>query len=153
MKGAAMRFGCVCLLICLTAYSVPAGQPKEAKKDADPLQGTWLVEGLDYNGKDFKDKFKISFVIKGNTMIVEGDGEVRKEYAKMTFKLDPSTTPKCIDLKVSEGVQLDATMEGIYEVKDDQLRICIKVFGQDRPTEFKSPDGGSTALLTLKRKK
>lgn len=148
-----MRIACICLLITLTALSVPAGQPKQAKKDDDPLQGTWLVEGLEYNGNDFKEKFKISFVIKGDVMIVEGDGAVRKEYAKLKFKLDPTTTPKCIDLKVSEGVQLDAAMEGIYELKDDRLRLCIKVFGQDRPTEFTSPDGGSTALLTLKRKK
>lgn len=30
---------------------------------------------------------------------------------------------------------------------------CVKVFGSDRPTEFKSPAGASIALLTLKRKK
>jgi uncharacterized protein (TIGR03067 family) len=86
-------------------------------------------------------------------MIVEGDGEVRKEYGKLSFKLDPSTMPKCIDLKVSEGTQLNLAMEGIYDLKDDQLRICINVLGQDRPTEFKSPDGASIVVLTLKRKK
>lgn len=148
-----MRTGCVCVVICLTAVSAWTGQPNQAKKDLDAIQGTWLVEGLLYNGKDFKDKFKFSFVVKGDVMSIEGDEAVVKEYPKLKLKLDPSTKPKCVDLKVAGGVQADATMEGIYEVKGDEFRLCIKVLGQDRPGEFKSTDGGSIALLTLKRQK
>lgn len=148
-----MRSASVCLLICLTAVCSLAAQPAQEKKDMEAMQGTWLVEVLDYNGKDFKEKVKVTFIIKGDVMTVEGDGAVKKEYAKMSLKLDPSTTPKCVDLKVTGGVQLDAKMEGIYEVKGDQLRLCLKVFGQDRPSEFTSPDGSSVALLTLKREK
>jgi uncharacterized protein (TIGR03067 family) len=148
-----MRSPCVCLLVCLVAFSPLAGQPNQPKKELDPFQGTWLIEELEYNGADFKNKVKISFVIKGDVMSIEGDGAVKKDYAKMTFKLDSSTTPKCLDLKVTDGGQLDVTMEGIYELKGDELRLCLKVFGQDRPTEFKSAEGSSIALLKLKRQK
>ena len=37
------------------------------------------------------------------------------------------------------------------QLKDDELRICAKVFGTDRPSEFKSPDGSSIVLLKLKK--
>ena len=88
-----------------------------------------------------------------DVLIVEGDGKVRKEYAKLALKLDAGTTPKCVDLTVADGVQKDAVLEGVYELKGDELRLCVRVFGKDRPTEFKSPEGSSIALLTLKRQK
>jgi uncharacterized protein (TIGR03067 family) len=146
-----MRLACVCLLAGVAAGF--AAEPDSVKKDLDALQGAWAVEGLEYNAKDVKDTYKISFVVKGDVLIVEGDDKVRKEYAKLALKLDPSTTPKSVDLTVAGGVQKDAVLEGIYELKGDELRLCVKVFGKDRPTEFKSPDGGSVALLTLKRQK
>ena len=87
-------------------------------------------------------------------MTVEGDGKVRKEYAKLALKLDPTTTPKCVDMTVAGGIQKDVVMEGIYELKGDELRLCIKVLGnKERPGEFTSPDGASIVLLKLKRQK
>jgi uncharacterized protein (TIGR03067 family) len=56
-----------------------------------------------------------------------------------------------MDITIAAGSQTDATMEGIYELKDDELRICAKVFGKDRPSEFAAPEGSSIVLLTLKR--
>jgi hypothetical protein len=50
-------------------------------------------------------------------------------------------------------VQKDAVLEGVYEVKGDDLKLCVMVFGKDRPTEFKSGEGSSVAMLTLKRQK
>jgi uncharacterized protein (TIGR03067 family) len=63
------------------------------------------------------------------------------------------TKPKAIDLVVGEGTQKDAAIEGIYEWKDDELTLCAKVLGKERPTTFASPDGGSVVLLVLKRDK
>jgi uncharacterized protein (TIGR03067 family) len=148
-----MRLTCVCLILA-AVVPIAAAEPDAVKKDLDVLQGEWAVESLEYNGKELKDKYKIAFSCKGDVMTVEGDGKVRKEYAKLMLKLDPTTMPKCVDMTVGAGVQKDLVMEGIYEVKDDQLRICVKVLGvKDRPAEFKSPEGASIALLTLKRKK
>lgn len=151
-RGLSMRLVCFSVVIGL-ALSVLAAEPDPVRKDVDALQGAWAVEGLEYNDKDLKDKYKISFTVKGDVLTVEGDGEVRKEYAKLAFKLDPSTTPKCLDLTVAGGSQKDALMEGIYELKGDEVRLCVRVFGKDRPSEFKSPDGSSIALLSLKRRK
>jgi uncharacterized protein (TIGR03067 family) len=148
-----MRLSCVCFLAAVVVLPALAAEPDPAAKDRKALQGEWAVESLEYNGKDYTDKYKIAFACKDDVLTVQGDGAVRKEYAKLTFKLDPSTTPKCVDLTVAGGVQKDAKLEGIYELKGDELRLCVKVFGSDRPTEFKSPAGTSIALLTLKRKK
>lgn len=142
------------LLLALTAGTLLAADARaDAKKTLAGLQGTWTTERLEYNGKDMTEKFKLTLLIKGEQITVKGNDEVKKEYAKASFKIDPSTTPPLMDLKVLGGTQKDATMEGIYELKGDQLRMCIKVFGNERPTKFATAEGASTALLVLKREK
>ncbi|MBI3407783.1 MAG: TIGR03067 domain-containing protein [Planctomycetes bacterium] len=148
-----MRMICVCLLACLLTGASLAGGSDVVKKDLKALQGAWAVEALEFNGKDLAGKHKLTFIFKDDVATIEGDDAVQKEYAKIGFKLDPSTNPKCLDITVAGGVQKDAKIEGIYELKGDELRLCVLVFGNERPTEFKSPGGSSIALLTLKRKK
>lgn|ERR1043166_9495093 len=130
----------------------PTGDAKDAKKELAKLEGTWNVTEITYNGTDHS-KLNINFVFKGNEVLVEGNDKVKVEYARLKIKLDLTTTPKLFDLTVGEGVQKGNDMEGIYELKGEELKICVKVFGKDRPSEFKSPDGGSVALLVLKRAK
>jgi uncharacterized protein (TIGR03067 family) len=129
-------------------------RPKDAaQKELDALQGTWTTAGLIYNGKDFlaDGKRGFHFVFKGDEAAIEGNEAVKKEYAKIKVKLDPAAAQKCIDITVTGGIQLNATIEGIYELKGDELKICAKVFGLERPSEFASPAGSSIVLLTLKR--
>jgi uncharacterized protein (TIGR03067 family) len=135
---------------------LPAAGPQDdaGKKELEKLKGTWTTESIEYNGKQHEKLAKqLRFVFQGNAATVEGNDQVKKEYAKFTFKLDPAATPKLFDLTIAAGVQKDAVMEGIYELKGDQLRICLKVLGQERPAEFTSPEGASVALLVLKREK
>lgn len=137
-------------LFLATALLLGSGDATDIKKELAKFDGTWNVTEITYNGKDHS-KLKFNFVFKGDEAIVEGNDQVKVEYARLKFKLDPTTTPKIVDLTVGAGVQKDASMEGIYEFRGKELRICIKVFGKDRPTEFSSPDGASVALLVLKR--
>ncbi len=136
-----------CFLIA--ALALGAGNAQDAKTDLAKIAGTWAVDGLTYDGEEQKLKFKIIF--KGNEGTVLENDQLTNEYAKIKFKLDPTAKPKSMDITVSAGSQTDATMEGIYELKGDELRICAKVFGKNRPAEFAAPDGSSTVLLTLKR--
>jgi len=130
--------------------------PKDAvKKELDRLQGTWKATALTYNGKDFfaDGKASFQFIIKGDVAVIKGNDKVKKEYAKIRLKLDPATKPKIVDITVTGGVQKDAVIEGIYQLKGDEFKICARVFGTDRPSEFDSPEGSSIALLVLKREK
>jgi uncharacterized protein (TIGR03067 family) len=136
-----------CLLIA--ALTLSAGSAQDAKTDLAKIAGAWTVDGVIYDGEEHKLKFKIVF--KGNEGTVLENDQITNEYAKIKVKLDSSAKPKSMDITVSAGSQTDATMEGIYELKGDELRICAKVFGKDRPKEFAAPDGSMTVLLTLKR--
>jgi uncharacterized protein (TIGR03067 family) len=145
------------LLTCILVLPLLLGADKAEdaiKKDLAKFEGSWKTESIEYNGKQFDDLAKqMRFVFKGDTASVEGNDRVAEEYAKLKFKIDPSTTTKLVDVTVTAGIQKDAVMEGIYEIKGDELRLCLKVQGSDRPTEFKAPDGSSTALIVLKREK
>jgi uncharacterized protein (TIGR03067 family) len=142
------------LLVAAAWMLLAADDPKaEAKKDLAKVQGTWTTKSLTYDGKDLSDKYKLTFVFKDDRVSVEGNDEVKKEYAKAAIKLDASTSPRCLDIKVIGGNQKDVAMEGIYEVKGDRFTLCVKVLGKERPTKFASPDGSSIALLVLEREK
>lgn len=142
------------LLLAVTAGALLAADEKtDAKKALAKLQGTWMTERLESNGSDLTEKFKVTLIIKGNQITVKGNDEVQKDYAKATFKIDPSTKPPLIDMEVLGGSQKGVKMEGIYELKGDQLKLCVKVIGSDRPTKFATKEGSNTALLILKREK
>lgn len=139
------KLGCAFIAVLLLG----AGDATDVKKETAKLQGTWNLHAITYDGEELKLKFKIVF--KGNEGVVEGNDQVQTEYAKIKFKIDPAAKPKSLDITVIGGSQTDATMQGIYELKDDELRICAKVFGKDRPSEFKAPEGSATVLLVLKK--
>lgn len=136
--------------LCLIAlFTLGAGGTNDAKKELEKFAGNWEVDGLTYDGKQHNLKFKMVF--KGNDGVVEGNDKVTNEYAKIKFKIDPEAKPKAIDITIAAGSQTDAKMEGIYEFKDGELRICVKVFGNQRPSEFAAPEGSSSVFLTLTR--
>jgi len=143
------------LLVLACGFLVAADDAadKAAKKEVAKLQGTWKATSLQYNGKDIADKYPIQLVFKDDLATVASSKEVEKEYTKITFKPDPSTDPMCVDLVIAAGVQKDAVLEGIYKIKDDELTICAKVFGKERPTEFASKEGTSIVLIVLKKDK
>jgi len=146
-------------VLCSVFAAFSAVKPDEAsdavERELKKLEGTWSTKELIYNGKDFlaSGKSNFNFVFKGAEATIEGNDAVKKEYAKIRVKLDLTTKPKTMDITVAAGIQKDAVIEGIYELKEDELKICAKVFGNERPTEFSSPEGASVVLLVLKREK
>jgi uncharacterized protein (TIGR03067 family) len=153
-KERLMRLWLTLGLLALPALAPAAGTGQDAaKKEQQKLQGTWKVTALTYNGKDFfaKGQAAFDFIIKGDEIVVQGNDAVKKEYARLRFKLDPSVMPKIFDLTVTSGVQADAKLEGIYELQADELKLCVRVFGQDRPNQFDAAGGSNNAFLVLKK--
>jgi uncharacterized protein (TIGR03067 family) len=138
-------------LLTFGCFGAAAVSQEADQKDEGKLDGVWVTVTLEYNGKDVGQKYPFRFNIKGNDCVIEGNDAVKKEYAKLKFKFDNTTTPKSVDISVVGGIQKDAVIEGIYEVKEGQLKICAKVLGNERPTKFESPGGSSVVLLVMKR--
>jgi RNA polymerase sigma factor (sigma-70 family) len=130
-----------------------ADKPKaeKAKSDKDKLQGTWVAVSGEAGGKKAPDEFiqKCQVVIAGDKITLAGLVRGEKEKGvEGTFKLDPATKPKAIDIGLTN--REDAL--GIYEVAGDTLKIClVEATGNERPTEFAGND--KQILIVLKRSK
>lgn len=148
------------LAACLVAAD-PAEKDKDkggdaAEKDKAALKGKWQPTASESGGnKDDQADFKqFRLVFEGDRFTVTKGGE---PHMKGTFKLDPSQTPKRIDMTIEDGADGDSkgkSLAGIYELKDDELKWCfVPPDGGERPTGFASQPGTSQILATLKREK
>jgi uncharacterized protein (TIGR03067 family) len=137
-------------LVTAHYVAVYSAEPKDDKSDKDKLQGTWEFVSGQIGGKepdgDEADR------IKKHTFVFKGDKLTAKE--ESTYTIDPGKTPKQIDLNVDVGPEAErGTWKGIYELKGDELTMCMALPNQDRPTEFTSKEGTMTFLMKLKRVK
>jgi uncharacterized protein (TIGR03067 family) len=127
----------------------------ETKKDQDKLQGTWATVSGELNGDKLPEELikDLKFVVKEDKFEVEGPAEVLKQYAKGTFKMDATTKPRTLDIKVGEGANKGDVVEGIYEFDADTLKVCAKLAGKERPGDFTTKAGSNMVSLVLKREK
>jgi uncharacterized protein (TIGR03067 family) len=135
------------LLTAVLVVAAPA--PADNKKDTEKIQGSWTVVSFTHAGTEGPnvDVTKIKVTVKDDTLTIN-DGR-RDEVVK--FKLDPAKKPKTIDLTVE--AKKDEQVPGIYELKDDELKICFAKGGGERPTEFASKTGTTHTLIVFKREK
>lgn len=130
-------------------------QDDAAKKELDGLAGDWrLISGED-NGEPANDYAleNLKSLIKGDQLTFAGIKPLTDRASRLTIKLDLTTTPKCIDLKVEEGSLKDQVLEGIYERKGDELKLCLYFGKGNRPLEFETKPGTDRVLFVLKREK
>jgi uncharacterized protein (TIGR03067 family) len=126
-----------------TKKDVAAGP---ATDDAKLLQGDWKAVSVEDSGEkvpeDQVGKLKLTFK----------DDQLSAHFAS-TYKLDTTKSPRTIDVTPSAGPEKDKTLEGIYEFKGDDLKICVAKPGNPRPKEFATMAGSGTILLVLKKAK
>jgi uncharacterized protein (TIGR03067 family) len=142
------------LLLALTAgVPVAAKAPGEdAKKELEKLQGDWVLVSNEREGQKTPDEQVKAFrrTIKGDQYTVTRDG---KPFARGTIKLDPSKTPRAMDITRTEGTDKDKPMLAIYETDGDTQKVCFAPPGQGRPTEFASKPGSGHVYSVWKRVK
>jgi uncharacterized protein (TIGR03067 family) len=136
------------LAVCLLLLA--AETDDKGKKTEDPLLGTWTIESLVVNGKTDPRVKGTSYKFADGKMTLKGP---RGERAQ-AYKLDASQKPGAIDMTAQEGPAKGMSVQGIFEVKGDELKMCFPMMpGGARPKEFASADGSLTILISLKREK
>jgi uncharacterized protein (TIGR03067 family) len=129
-----------------------AGADDDAlKQEYQKFEGTWKFESFESNGmKADIEQFK-EF-----TLELKGDQFTSKDRAGTThgtFKVDPSVTPKTIEIVFSDGPPKGMKLVGIYKLEGDLYTVCLAEPGRDRPTEFSAKAGSGWVLEVLKRQK
>jgi uncharacterized protein (TIGR03067 family) len=141
------------LLLIVALLTIATDKEKDqAKKDLDSLQGTWVMAGLEVEGKQVPEE-----KITGTTLTIKGDRyivKVKDTAHEVTIKLDPAKKPKAIDMYFPDGPELPKLAKGIYEVDGDTFKICrAQAPGQDRPREFVTETNTGRFIVTWKRQK
>jgi uncharacterized protein (TIGR03067 family) len=145
-------------LCCAVGFAASGGSGALAHDKADlekevrKFQGTWTFESSESGGKKFP-----AGELKSLTLTFEGDKHTVKKGEEVvqvgTQKLDPSKSPKSIDVTMTEGPNKGAVMLGIYAIDGDTLKVCFDPQGKKRPTEFKSGPGSENFVNVHKRVK
>jgi uncharacterized protein (TIGR03067 family) len=143
------------VLFCAVGFSASASWAEDeldVEKELKKFQGVWTIESSEYSGQKLPADQLKDFVV-----IYDGAKHTVKAGDKViqvgTQKIDPSKSPKTIDVTMTEGPSKGAVMLGIYEIDGDTLKACFDMEGKKRPTEFKSPPGSQTFLNVHKRLK
>jgi uncharacterized protein (TIGR03067 family) len=133
-----------------------APQDDAVKAELDRLGGTWQVVGHETDGKPASEEHwrRVLFIFKGDHLTFAGDDILRKKAAKIAIVVDPSTNPHVVDMKIVEGEFKGTTLEGVYEIKGDRLRICFRnEEAKNRPNGFSTEKDANLVLFTLERAK
>jgi uncharacterized protein (TIGR03067 family) len=117
---------------------------RAVKEDLKRLEGTWQCRWVGRNGRKFEANdppltFKDARWFEG-------------EKAVVSFTIDPTTSPKLIDLTdLLQDKGLKA--EGIYRLDGDRLVICLFAGEgvRQRPLEFTTEPGSERYLLWFER--
>jgi uncharacterized protein (TIGR03067 family) len=123
----------------------------QVKEEIDKLQGTWAIVSLEVEGMKMKET-----VFKGSKIILNGTAFTTLSMGatyKGTFTVDPTATPKTIDMNFTEGPEAGNKSLGIYELDGDTWKLCLSVGAKERPKAFATKAGSGLALESLKRER
>lgn len=129
----------------VVGMSIGADTKQDAvKEELKRLEGTWAIESVEREGK--KDTDKDQWIFKEGKLATKS-GITKRISPIGPISIDPTKKPKTIDIVIE--VLNKKKMPGIYELKDDTLRICYG--GTERPKELASK--GGHAIMTFQRVK
>jgi uncharacterized protein (TIGR03067 family) len=141
-------------LIALVACLLIAADAKDdaAKKDLEKFQGNWKLISAERDGKmtPQEDIKKITLTIQGDKFVLRKDAVIISEG---TMILDSTKKLKEIDETITTGPNKGKVFSAIYEIDDEQHKICFAAAGKERPTSFSSLPGSGHLHQVWKREK
>jgi uncharacterized protein (TIGR03067 family) len=141
--------------VTASAAQEPGG--RERKRELDRIQGGWVITGGESEGRPlpgamFKD---LVLVVEGERVVVLDRGERRPE-DDMTIRLDPTKSPKQIDISTTiyrgTADERVLTFPGIYSLERDTLTVCLDDRMRQRPKGFSTKGAPGCSLQTWKRR-
>jgi uncharacterized protein (TIGR03067 family) len=148
------RLSAVPVVVSALCLGVSFGaDPKEeaVQKEMKALAGTWEITKVKPAGQEEQ-------ALPPGTLqlVISADGKysekvMGKENENGKYTVDPSKTPKTIDLDILEGPDKGKKQFGLYELKGDDLKIAFAEPGKERPADLAGKN--AAAVVTLKRSK
>jgi uncharacterized protein (TIGR03067 family) len=118
-------------------------------EEIEKLQGTWKMITLEVEGQKVPSLFLAGskIVVKGSDFIANGMGATYEG----KLEVDTGQVPRTLNMIFTAGPEKGNSSLGIYELDDNNWKICLTIRGSSRPTAFATAPGSGHALETLKR--
>ena len=117
--------------------------------DLAALQGVWAQVWSNGDGSPLQEPpdYPVRVTITGTEFTLTNT----RRGGRMVYRLRliPGADPRAYDL-IEEG-DPSQTVEAIYELEGDTLRVCQPLAGKPRPTEFSGDAGTMNLLIVHKR--
>jgi RNA polymerase sigma factor (sigma-70 family) len=127
-------------------WSAARADEKVATTDKDKIQGKWKITAAVLHGRPLP--LERAVAILGDTVEFKGDKVTLR--TESTFTLDPSKSPKWIDMPTAD----ERGFVGVYALDGDKLTLHCAVLGSmARPTDLEFKRGVNTTHLVLERVK
>jgi uncharacterized protein (TIGR03067 family) len=117
--------------------------PAPAKVPPGPLDGVWLPERCEYQGKDeldakLKDALRLSIENGEHKLYFLTDPAkmIGQRLSKAELTIDAKKGE--FELAMNDGQRKGEKVHGIFEVKDDTLKMCYGPSTEARPTKFEA---------------
>lgn len=138
--------------IALISLILPMVDDQKKLPDYLAMQGEWGCTQMIRDGVKMPED-----VAESRFRDVKDDTVAVSVYEKVVqtgkFKLNPSVTPRQIDVTILDGPAKDKVIPGIYEFKGDELFIIAAQPGKDRPATFECKEGSGLTLSVWKKMK
>ena len=142
------------VIAAASASALAADKEEVIKADRALLAGEWRVVSVEANGNTNADP-----VVARVTVVNRLDGTWSllsngKIIAEGTSTIDPTTSPKTIELKSSRGSVENARgthYRGIYEVHETTRRLCFVPADKPLPESFSGGRETGQILVTFER--
>jgi len=143
-------------LVLVMGLSLVTDPPKDEaiKKELEKLQGDWVLQSLERKGKKSPEEAVKTFArkIKDNVYTATWETEEGTHSVRGKMTLDPTMSPKTLDVVFLEGSAKGKKMLAIYKLEGDTQTICVgDPDSGERPTAFDS-DQGTLAIWKRAKK-
>lgn len=143
------------LSLAASAYSDPVpGEKPKPLDDNELFAGAWKLTECELAHNSNPPRANERWIVEKGR--IEWKGRIRP--VALSYSLDPSKTPKQIDLKIVEGRGTGGVLKGIYKLTDGKLQVCYFLDAdKGRPEEFAGTDKlgkplpGDPVFLILRR--
>jgi len=113
------------------------------------MEGTWAFRALEADGQPVP-----ANMLGSSRLLIDGDRfrmESPEANYEGTFTIDVEHSPHRIDIDFVEGPEAGNRCEGLFDLHEDRLRICLGLAGSSRPEKFETKAGSGHALEDLVR--
>jgi uncharacterized protein (TIGR03067 family) len=128
--------------------STPATIHEAVRIDRQRLQGVWSMVSGAVNGRSGSAEAKVCWTFDGERIVVQMND---RWVAKCT--LDPTRSPKRINLAATSPDGMTEQIRGVYEVRGDKLCVCLAFGDEPRPESLRCSRGASQISLALQRQR